>query len=139
MLKEKVLKIVVAIETLVIVLEFLWLGVCLCIALNKDTELLRESSPDGKYILRIEEIGRPIWPFGADHLEIRLFESDAPENRVSFSADVRNGGARAGYEVTWLEDGVQIALIGKSTAYYILPFHASEGEKAVLGTLSTYK
>lgn len=130
-MKEKVLKILVMMETFVIVLELLWIGFCFCISLNEDTELIREYSPDGKYVLYIKEIGKPIWPFGADHLEIRFYESERPVNCVSFRADVRNDGARAGYKVTWLEDGVQIALIGSEqpTAYYILPFMTSEGAK----------
>lgn len=72
----------------------------------------------------------PDFPFGSAHVEITLFEV-IPEDerprvfyRASFKADVVNDGARAGYEVEWLEDGVKIALSGSEqpTAYYILPF-----------------
>lgn len=93
-------------------------------------ELLRELSPDGNYTLLIMEVRPPDFPFGDAHLEITLFEV-IPEDerprvyyRASFKADVANDGARAGYEVEWLEDGVQIALSGKGqpTSYYVLPF-----------------
>lgn len=87
-------------------------------------------SPDGNYTLLITEVKPPDFPFGSAHVEITLFEV-IPEDerphvfyRASFKADVANDGARAGYEVEWLEDGVQIALSGSEqpTAYYILPF-----------------
>lgn len=128
-MKKIVLKILFVLETLVIVLELFFLYVSVLI--NGNTELLRECSPDGKYVLCITELGTPSWPFGADRLEIRLYESERPVNSVSFRADVRNDGARAGYKVTWLEDGVQIALIGSEqpTAYYILPFMTLEETK----------
>lgn len=128
-MKEAALKLLLAVETFVIVFETLWIG--FAVSINGDTDLFREYSPDEKYVLYIRELGTPSWPFGADRLEIRLYESERPVNCVSFRADVRNDGARAGYKVTWLEDGVQIALIGSEqpTAYYILPFMTSEGAK----------
>ena len=98
---------------------------CLILAYsNKNTELFREYSPNGEYVLYITEIGTPAWPFGADRVRITLYESESPDQSVSFMADVRNDGARAGYEVTWLDDGVQIALSGEEqlTSYYVLPF-----------------
>ena len=97
-----------------------------------EKELLREFSPDGIYGLTIRELGAPDFPFGDDHLEITLFEV-IPEDerprvqyRASFKADVASDGGRAGYEVKWLEDGVQIALSGSEqpTAYYVMPFKA---------------
>lgn len=96
----------------------------------EETELLRESSPDGSYTLLIKEVGEPGFPFGEDRLEVTLFEA-IPEGeayhiryRASFMADVANDGARGAYRIEWLEDGVQVALSGKGqpTAYYILPF-----------------
>lgn len=126
-MKKIVLKILFVLETLVIVLELFFLYVSVLI--NGNTELLRECSPDGKYVLCITELGTPDFPYGSDHLEIELYESAYPARSVSFRADVRSGGTRAGYKVTWLEDGVQIALIGKNTTYYILPFNASEEGK----------
>ncbi len=126
-MKDKVLKILVAIETFIIVLELLWMGFCFWLSsTNGNRELLREYSPDGKYVLHIKEIATSDWLFGGQCFDIRLYESADPGRRVSFRTDIRSRGARAGYEVTWLEDGVQIALIGKTTSYYILLFPGVE-------------
>ena len=122
-MKQRILKILLLIETLIIVSAMLW-G-CLTFVNSKKTELLRETSPDGNYLLIIQELGTPDWPFGADHLKISLYEQNAePRYRVSFQADVFNDGCTANYEIEWLEDSVQIALIGSEqpTAYYVLPF-----------------
>ena len=95
-----------------------------------ETEIFRETSPDGNFVVYIEEIGSPDFPFGKANLQVTLFEV-IPEDespgvyyRASFKADVANDGAPADYEIKWLDDGVQIALIGSEqpTAYYILPF-----------------
>lgn len=121
-MKQRILKILLLIETLIIVSAVLW-G-CLTFVNSKKTELLRETSPDGNYLLIIQELGTPDWPFGADHLKISLYEQNAePRYRVSFQADVSNDGCTANYEIEWLEDSVQIALIGSEqpTAYYVLP------------------
>lgn len=122
-MKQRILKILLLIETLIIVSAMLW-G-CLTFVNSKKTELLRETSPDGNYLLIVQELGTPNWPFGADHLKISLYEQNAePRYRVSFQADVSNDGCTANYEIEWLEDSVQIALIGSEqpTAYYVLPF-----------------
>lgn len=104
---------------------------------SEEKELLREFAPDGIYALTIRELGAPDFPFGDDHLKITLFEviPEGERPRVqysaSFKADVASDGGRAGYEVEWLEDGVQIALSGSEqpTAYYILPFKTLEDSK----------
>lgn len=96
------------------------------------TELVREDSPNGEYTLIVDELGMPSWPFGADHIRVTLFENCTTRGayyRASFSADVSNDGAPATYDIKWLEDGVQIVLIGEEqpAAYYILPFKTIEG------------
>ena len=45
------------------------------------TEIFREESPDGKYTLKIDEIGTPDFPFGNSHLEITLFEMPPEDER----------------------------------------------------------
>ncbi len=86
--------------------------------------LFRESSPDGAYVLDITEIGTPTFPFGPDRVGVALYDKEAPDQRVTFMADVRNDGARAEFEATWLDDGAQIVLRGdeQPAAYYVLPF-----------------
>lgn len=121
-MKQKVLRIFFIIENLAIVVALtLYLSFAY---FNKNTELFREYSPTGEYVLYITEIGTPAWPFGSDRLRVTLYESGSPDESVSFTADVRNDGAQAEYKVTWLDDGVQIALSGKEqlTSYYVLPF-----------------
>lgn len=103
-------------------------------AKTEETELFRESSPDGGYTLLITEVGEPGFPFGCDRLEVTLFEvvpeGETPRRyyRASFMADVANDGARGIYQIEWLEDGVQVALSGQEqpTSYYILPFRTLE-------------
>ena len=125
-MKIRLLKILLIFETLFIVLWLLW-G-CFAFMTSKTTkitELLRETSPNGDYVLYIEELGEPDWPFGVDHLRVTLRENkESDTDRVSFEADVSNDGGRACCEIEWLEDGVQIALKGSEqpTAYYVLPF-----------------
>lgn len=126
-MKARVFKVLLSIETIIIVLEVLWF--CFAFITNRKTELLREASPNGDYLLVIQELGTPGWPFGKDHLRISLYEKKSAHfYRVSLDADVSNDGGRASFEVEWLEDGVQIILKGSEQpdAYYILPFKTLE-------------
>lgn len=128
-MKKRIFPILLAVETIILIMAIL-IGYLLYGGEYKETELFRETSPEGSYTILIHEIGVPDFPFGNDHLKITLFES-IPEGenprayyRASFTADVAADGASAAYKVEWLKDGVQIALIGEEqpTAYYILPF-----------------
>lgn len=128
-MKKRVLPILLAAESMVLVFAVL-IGYLLYVGEFKETELSREKSPDGSYGILICEVGVPDFPFGRDHLKITLYET-IPDGeplrafyRASFTADVATDGASAAYKVEWLEDGVQIALIGEEqpTAYYMLPF-----------------
>ena len=105
-------------------------GFCFSLITCKDKELFRETSPSGDYVLYIEELGEPDWPFGADHLRVALFENNKNQYyRVSFHADVSNDGAPADFEVEWMKDSVQVILKGSEQpdAYYILPFRTLDG------------
>ena len=122
-MKNKVLKALLIIETLLIMLVVLY--ECFSLKKAKETELLRENSPNCDYVLCISEIGTPDWPFGKDHLYIMFYEKDNVANyRISFYADVANDGVQAGYHVEWLDKGVLIVLKGSEqpNAYYFLPF-----------------
>lgn len=121
-------KTVLLIAETVILVVVLIFGCFLYLVDFKNTELLREASPDEKYMLVIWEVGEADFPFGDDHIKVTLYEvtpqQKFPFYTVSFTAAVANDGAPASYQVEWLEDGVQIALIGEEqpTAYYVLPF-----------------
>lgn len=122
-MKSRIFKVLLSIETFIIVLEVLWF--CFAFITNGKTELLRETSPNGDYLLVIQELGEPGWAFGSDHLRVLLYEKKSAHfYKVSFDADVANNGMHASFEVEWMEDGVQIALKGceQPTAFYILPF-----------------
>lgn len=122
-MKSRVFKVLLSIETFIIVLEVLW--ICFALITSGKTELLRETSPNGDYLLVIQELGEPGWAFGKDHLRVLLYEKNSAHfYKVSFDADVANNGMQAAFEVEWMEDGVQIALKGceQPTAFYILPF-----------------
>ncbi len=124
-MKNKLLKLILIAETMILVLG---IGVVsINVLLNKKIEICKEVSPSGDYILVIHRLGEPDWPFGEDHLQVSLFEKDDPSSyRVSFLSDVSNDGMEADYEITWLDDSVQIALMGSEqpTAYYVLPFES---------------
>lgn len=122
-MKKRAWKVLLLIETFVLAIEAL----CVCVSLvtYKRIDLFREVSPDGGYVLLIQELGTPDWPFGSDLLKITLYENNNNLHySASFRADVSNNGMQAIYKVEWLEEGVQIALMGsgQNTAYYILPF-----------------
>lgn len=125
-MKNRALKILLIIETFIIAIAVIY--TCYIFISSKKTELYRETSPNGEFRLIISEIGTPDWPFGDDHLRVTLYGTDGNLYMASFKADVANNGMQAGYEVEWLEDSVQIALIGSDqpTAYYILPFKTLE-------------
>lgn len=90
--------------------------------------LAQETSPDGAWILTIRGSGEPDWPFGKEHLQVRLWEEAGKETgqnyRVEFEADVSRGGAAAGWDIRWLERGVEVTLHGEDPpdAVYVLPF-----------------
>lgn len=108
----------------------------------EETEIFREESPDCNFVVYIEEIAPPTFPFGDAHLQVTLFEVITEDERpgryyrASFKADVANDGASASYEIEWLEDGLQIALIGSEqpTAYYILPFRTINSKETTCAT-----
>jgi len=125
-MKNRALKILLIIETSIIAIAVMY--TCYIFISSKKTELYCETSPNGEFRLIISEIGTPDWPFGDDHLRVTIYGTDGNLYMASFKADVANNGMQAGYEVEWLEDSVQIALIGSDqpTAYYILPFKTLE-------------
>lgn len=110
------------------------IGCFIYVTAHKATELHRESSPDEKFFVLIQEIGEPGFPFGSDHIKVTLFEKRSevhpfkPFYMVSFSADIPTDGTKAGYRVEWLDDGVQVVLQGEMSReyYYILPFKTIE-------------
>lgn len=94
---------------------------------NNKTELLREISPDGNYVLRIDELGEPNSFYKIDYIQVTLYENDNSYHYYAdFIADVSTNGGHAKYEIEWLEDGVQIVLTGHMSQYYILPFKTLE-------------
>ena len=130
-MKTRTLKILLMIQSVVLVLILTWLFVKIKDA-NKETELLREISPDGDYELLIEELGKPtFFLFPIDRIRVYLYENTNNQERyvVTFRVDVRTEGGTADYNIEWLEDGVQIILSGVESNYYILPFKTLEDSK----------
>jgi len=127
-MKERTMKTLLIIQLMVIVLIVKW------IIPNGDeknkTELLREISPDGDYVLLIEELGTAVFTY--DCIKVTLYEnSNSPEYySASFWVDVHTGGGNAHYGIEWLEDGVQVILSGSESDYYILPFQTSGDSQA---------
>lgn len=121
------------IEIIVLVIAII-IGCFVYITGHKATELHRESSPDEKFFVLIQEIGEPGFPFGNDHIKVTLFEKRSevhpfkPFYMVAFNADIPTDGTKAGYRVEWLDDGVQVVLQGEMGReyYYILPFKTIE-------------
>lgn len=130
-MKTRTLKILLMIQSVVLVLILTWLFVKIKDA-NKETELLHEISPDGNYELLIEELGKPtFFLFPIDRIRVYLYENTNNQERyvVTFRVDVRTEGGTADYNIEWLEDGVQIILSGVEYHYYILPFKTLEDSK----------
>ncbi len=123
-MKKKIIYILLLIESLFIVLFFLYF--CVVLKNSEKKELFCESSPNGEYVLGIYEVGTPVWLFGPDHVLIKMVQKDF-SYAVSFRTDVFNDGATAGYQVEWQDDAVLIILKGSEQpdAYYILPFNTN--------------
>ena len=127
-MKPRILKTLLIIEFVIIVLIFMWIFFLIKDG-KKETELLREISPDGNYELVIEEWGKPtFFLFPIDRIEVYLRENTYNQERyvATFRVNVRTGGGVAGYKIEWLENGVQIILSGVENHYYILPFKTLE-------------
>lgn len=94
---------------------------------DKDsTELLRETSPDGRYVLLIEEFGESVLS-KSYIIEVTLYENNNSFEcySTSFQVDVHTGGGSVHCGIEWLDDGVQIILSGSESDYFILPFKTS--------------
>ena len=120
-MKTRTMKILLIIQFLVIILLLMWIfsdedG-------NNKTELLREVSPNGDYVLLIEELGTPTF-FSEDRIKVTLYENNNSHEHYSamFHVDILTGEGTAHYGIEWLEYGVQIILSGAESHYYILPF-----------------
>ncbi len=132
-MKKRIIPVLHAIEILILLLVML-IGCYVFVTKYKATELCRESSPDEKFFVLVQEIGEPGFPFGSDRIEVTLFEKRSEEYpfkpfyMVSFTADIPTDGTKAGYRVEWLDDGVQVVLRGEKGReyYYILPFKTIE-------------
>ena len=130
-MKTRTLKILLMIQSVILILIFTWIFFQIKDA-KKETELLREISPDGNYEFLIKELGKPtFFLFPIDRFRVYLYENTNNKEHyvVSFRVDVRTGGGVADYKIEWLEDGVQIVLSGLESHYYILPFKTLEDSK----------
>ena len=116
-------KILLVLETIFVTLTFVVLIVN--IVQSKETELFREVSPDGNYVLYITEIGKPT--IANDKLRITLHNETSKNPALyhaSFTTDVWNEGRRAKLDVEWTDTGALITLkgSGQPNAYHILPY-----------------
>ncbi len=129
-MKRKTLKMLLVAEFMVLVLLFLW--IFWDIKYNSDrVELLRETSPDGDYVLIIGEIGEPVFPIYPAHIRVNLYNHEH-SYAVVFHTEVATGDGTVHYGIEWLKDGVLIILSGKESHYYILPFKALEDSRKLL-------
>lgn len=128
MILRKILKWMIAGESIVISMLLLWILYQIVNA-KHTTVQFQEASPDGSYVLCIEELGSPtpvLYPM--DRIRIRFRESDEKEechsvtHSVTFRVNVPTKGDKADCNVEWLDDGVRIVLSGTESQYYVLPF-----------------
>lgn len=127
-MKKRIMERLLLVEFIIIVLLLLWISWYLIFNSDK-VELLHEISPDGNYVLIIEEQGKPFFFLYPDCIKVYLHENtDDIRNRysVTIQMGIVTGGSTARYEIEWMEDGVQIILSGKESHYYILPFKTLE-------------
>ncbi|MCM1056087.1 MAG: hypothetical protein NC517_00545 [Firmicutes bacterium] len=135
-MKRKILKGILIFEFAVIVALLVWIIYQLATCNNKK-ELLREISPDGNYVLLIQEIGKPSIVFSGsfhviDSIKVMLCENDCYYHYgASFRVDIYTRNGSYEYEIEWMEDGVQIVLSGYESEYYILPFKTLEDSKSI--------
>lgn len=128
-MKIRTMKTLLIIQFVIIVLIVKWIlpnG-----NVKNKTELLREISPDGDYVLLIEELGKPVFSH-CDSIKVTLYENNNSHDyySASFEDQILGDGGTANYEIKWLEDGVQIILSGGRAYYYILPFKTLEDSQA---------
>lgn len=126
-MKPRTMKILLVVQFVAIVLIVKWIipdgngG-------NNKTELFREISPKGDYILLIEELPNMFISPSTKRVEVTLYENNNRHEHYSatFDVDFFIGNRNADYGIEWLEDGVQIILSGVESRYYILPFKTLE-------------
>ena len=122
-MKPRTMKILLVVQIVAIVLIVKWIipdgngG-------NNKTELLREISPNGDYILLIEELSNMFISPSTKRVEVTLYENNNRHEHYSatFDVDFFIGNRNADYGIEWLEDGVQVIISGLESRYYILPF-----------------
>lgn len=124
MILRKILKRIIVVESIVIAIFLLWI-IYQIINAKHTTVQFQEASPDGSYVLCIEELGSPtpvLYPM--DRIRIRFRESDEKEERhsITFRVNVPTKGGKADCNVEWLDDGVRIVLSGTESQYYVLPY-----------------
>ena len=125
-MKTRILKTMLIFETMVIILIFVWIFFDVATGNNR-TEVLREISPGGGYVLLIQELGEPSSFYAIDRLKVTLYENSSHEHYYAeFRVDVSTGGGPAEFDIEWMEDGVQIVLYGNKAQYYFLPFKTFE-------------
>jgi len=129
-MQKRTMKRLLIIEFMIIVLLLMY--IFWEIKYNTDNvELLHEISPDGDYVLIIEEFGKPVFPFYPALIKV-IFYSHEQSYSVVFNVDVVTRDGTVQYGIEWLEDGVRIILSGKESHYYILPFKTLEDSRKLL-------
>lgn len=88
-------------------------------------EKYKENSPDGRYVLVVNEIGEPIWPFGPMQYEVRLtsLNNKSNEGSAAFKTWVFDDGGRGSFSVKWEKGQAVITFDGEeqSEAVFALP------------------
>ena len=123
-MSKKKMSVLMAIESVLLVLALVIIGLQWADDSHAQTELTRETDPAARYAVTIWRIGEPEWSFGPDHLKVQLSDTENPGTDVSFEADVHSDGGHATYEIEWLENSVKITLEGieQAPSEYILSF-----------------
>lgn len=121
-MKPRTMKILLVVQFVAIVLIVKWI-IPDGNGSSHKTELLREISPNGDYILLIEELPMPV-SLSMKSVEVTLYENNNSHERYSATFDVNFflGYGNGDYGIEWLEDGVQVIISGSDSRYYILPF-----------------
>ena len=126
-MKPRTMKILLVVQFVAIVLIVKWI-IPDGNGSKYKIELRREISPNGDYILLIEE--RPDMSISRSMkcVEVTLYENNNRHERYSATFDVNFflGYGNGDYGIEWLEDGVQVIISGSDSRYYILPFHTLE-------------
>lgn len=103
----------------------------------KPSEVDRKESPTGEYVLILDAVGEPAWPFGPASGKLVLKKNKKTVKKLNFQ--IANDGGNIGKDswlVSWKDDNVEVILSGceQPDEKYVIYFDDRMYEKEILNT-----